>query len=161
VRLGKVAVDETAVTVRVESRAANNGVGWKIEAWSVIVATREGSLDTTVRTMLKRSTVSAVIHDVEVEINKLQLVQERHSAVKQVQVVKSESLDFIPAEFVDMKFDKTSPSPPNPLNQHMRVELKRCALFHDFVIDPVDDLCIFDDSGQRVVWRVANVLWCL
>jgi hypothetical protein len=40
-RLGEMAADEAAATIRVESRAANNGVGWKIKAWSVIVATRD------------------------------------------------------------------------------------------------------------------------
>jgi hypothetical protein len=40
-RLGKVAADEAAATVSMESRAADDGVGWEIEARSVIIATGE------------------------------------------------------------------------------------------------------------------------
>ncbi len=72
-------------------------------------------------------------------------------------MVKRESLDLVPAEFVDMKFDKISASSPNPLNQRMRVELKRCAMFHGFVIDPIDELFFFEDSSQKVVVGIANV----
>jgi hypothetical protein len=61
--------------------------------------------------------VSAVIHDVETKVHKLQFVRERHSAMKQIQVMESERLDLVPAKFVDMKFDKISSSSPNPLNQ--------------------------------------------
>jgi hypothetical protein len=43
----------------------------------------------------------------------------------------------------------------------MRVELKGCTMFHGFVIDPVDQLFLFDDSGQRVVVGVPNVCRCL
>jgi hypothetical protein len=45
-------------------------------------------------------------------------------AVKQIQMMESESLDFVPAKLVDVKFNKISPSLPNPLNQRMRVELE-------------------------------------
>jgi hypothetical protein len=76
-------------------------------------------------------------------------------------VVKSESLDFIPEEFVDVKLNNISSSLPNPLNQCMQIELKWSAVFHGFVINPVDQLCILDDSGQRVISRVANVSGCL
>jgi hypothetical protein len=161
VRLGKVAEDETAATVSVKYRTTNDRVGRKIKARSVIVTAREGSLDATFRSMFKRTTVRAMIHDVEAEIDELQLVRERHSAVKQVQVMESESLDFVPAEFVDVKLDKISMSPTNPLNQCMRVELERCTVFHGVVIDPVDQLFFFNDSGQRVVVGIADVCRCL
>jgi hypothetical protein len=75
--------------------------------------------------------------------------------------MESESLDFVPAKFVDMKFDKISASSPNPLNQCMRVELKRGTVFHGFVVDPVDQLFLFDDPGQRVVIGVTDVCRCL
>jgi hypothetical protein len=71
VRLGEVAADEAAATVSVKCRTTNNGVSRKIKTWSVIVATSEGSFNATVRSMLKRSTVSAMIHDVEAEVDKL------------------------------------------------------------------------------------------
>jgi len=81
--------------------------------------------------------------------------------VKQVQVMESKSVDFVPAEFVDMELDKISSSLPNPLNQCMRVELEGSAVFHGFVIDPVDQLRVLDDSGQRVVSNIVNVRQCL
>ncbi len=111
--------------------------------------------------MFKRTTVSTVVHNMEAEIDKLQLIRERHSAVKQAQVVEHEILDFVPAEFVDVELDKISSRLPNPLNQSMRIELKWSAVFHGVVIDPVDQLLFFDNSGQRVVPRIANVRRCL
>ena len=81
-RLGKVAADEAATTVSMESRAADDGVGRQIETWSVIIAAREGAFNTSFRSVFKRSAVSAVIHDVETKVHKLQFVRERHSAVK-------------------------------------------------------------------------------
>jgi hypothetical protein len=81
--------------------------------------------------------------------------------MQQVQVMKSESLDFVPAEFVDMELDKISSSSPNPLNQRMRVELEWCTVFHGVVIDPVDQLFFFNDSGHRVVVGIADVCRCL
>jgi hypothetical protein len=57
-----------------ESRTANDGVGRKIKVRSVIVATRACPLDASFRSMLERSTVSAMIHDVEAEIDELQLI---------------------------------------------------------------------------------------
>jgi hypothetical protein len=81
--------------------------------------------------------------------------------VKQAQVVESESLDFNSAEFVDVELDKIGTSSPNPLNQRMRVELKQCTIFHGFIIDPIDQLFFFNDSGQGVVPRIANVCGCL
>jgi hypothetical protein len=75
--------------------------------------------------------------------------------------MESECLDFVPAQFVDVMFDKISSSSPNPLNQCMRVELEGCTMFHGFVIDPVDQLFLFDDSGQRVVVGVTDVCRCL
>jgi hypothetical protein len=74
VRFGEVAADEAAATIGVKCRAANNGVGRKIKARSVIIATREGSLDASLRSVLKRSTVRAMIHDVDAKVHKLQLV---------------------------------------------------------------------------------------
>jgi hypothetical protein len=70
-RLGKVAADETAATVGVKSRTANNRVGRQIKARSVIVAAKEGSLDATFRSVFKGTTVSTVIHDVEAKIDEL------------------------------------------------------------------------------------------
>jgi hypothetical protein len=64
-RLGKVTADETAAVISVESRTANNIVGWEIKTRSVIITAREGSLDTSFRPMFERSTVSAMIHDVD------------------------------------------------------------------------------------------------
>jgi hypothetical protein len=102
-RLGKVAANEAAATVSVESRAADDGVGWEIEARSVIIATGESLLDASFRSVFKRSTVSTVIHDVEAEINKFQLVQEWHSAVKQIQVMERESLDLVPESLLGLR----------------------------------------------------------
>ncbi len=161
VRLSKVTADKTAATVSVESWAANDGMGRQIKAQSVIVAAGESSLDAIFRSMFKSFTMSAVVHDVEAEIDKLQLVRERHPAMQQVQVMEPENLDFVPGEFVDMELNKISVSSPNHLNQRMQVELKRCAMFHGFVIDPVDQLFLFSNSGQRVVARIANVSGCL
>jgi hypothetical protein len=127
----------------------------------MIVAAREGSLDASLRSVLERSTVRAMIHDVETEVDELQLVRKRHSAVQQIQVMESECLDFVPAQFVDVMFDKISSSSPNPLNQCMRVELEGSTMFHGFVIDPVDQLFLFDDSGQRVIVGVSDVCRCL
>jgi hypothetical protein len=127
----------------------------------MIVAAREGSLDASLRSVLERSTVRTMIHDVETEVDELQLVRKRHSAVQQIQVTESECLDFVPAQFVDVMFDKIRSSSPNPLNQCMRVELKWCTMFHGFVVDPVDQLFLFDDSGQRVVIGVTDVCRCL
>ncbi len=74
--------------------------------------------------------------------------------------MESESVDFVPAEFVDMELDKISSSSPNPLNQRMRVELEGSTVFHGVVVDPVDQLRVLNDSGQRVVVRIANICWC-
>ena len=63
--------DEAAATIRVESWAANDGVGRQIKARSVIVAARACPLDAGFRLMLERSTVSAMIHDVETEIDNI------------------------------------------------------------------------------------------
>ncbi len=104
--------------------------------------------------------MSAVIHDVETKVHKLQFIRERHSAVQQIQMMESESLDFVPAELVGMKFDKISSSSPNPLNQRVRVELERGTMFHGFIIDPVDQLLLLDDSSQTIVVRVADVRRC-
>jgi hypothetical protein len=73
-RLREMASDETAATVSVKYWAANDRVGWEIEARSVIIATGEGSLDASFRLMFEGSTVSTVIHDVKAEVDKLQLV---------------------------------------------------------------------------------------
>ena len=80
-RLRKMAADEAAATISVQSRAADDRVGRQIETWSVIVATREGAFDTSFRSVLKRSTVSAMVHDVETKVHKLQFIRKRHSAV--------------------------------------------------------------------------------
>ena len=93
-----MAADETAATVGVKCWAADDRVGRQIETWSVIVATREGAFDTSFRSMPEGSTVSAVIHDVETKIHKLEFVRERHSAVQQIQVMESECLDFVPTK---------------------------------------------------------------
>jgi hypothetical protein len=142
-------------------RATDDGVSWQIETWSVIVATRKGSLGASFRSVFERSTVSAVIHDVEAKVHKLQLIRKRHSAVQQIQVMESECLDFVPAKLIDVKLDKISSSAPNFLNQRMRVELKRCTVFHGFIIDPIDQLFFFDDFSQTIIVRVANVRRCL
>jgi hypothetical protein len=63
--------NEAAATVSVKCRTTNDRVGRKIKARSVIIATREGAFRARLRSMLERSTVSAVIHDVEAEIHKL------------------------------------------------------------------------------------------
>ncbi len=81
--------------------------------------------------------------------------------MQQVQVVKHKSLDFVPAEFLNAELDKISWSLPNPLNQCMGIELKWCTVFHCVVVNPVNQHCILDDSGQRVVLRVVNVCGCL
>jgi hypothetical protein len=73
-RLGKMAADEAAATVSVKSWAANDRVGWEIEARSVIITAREGPFDAGFRSMLERSTVSAMIHDVEPEVDELQFI---------------------------------------------------------------------------------------
>ncbi len=73
-RLGKVTADVTAATISMKCRAADDRVGRKIESRSMIVATREGSLDASFRSVLKRSTVGAVIHDVETKVHELQLI---------------------------------------------------------------------------------------
>jgi hypothetical protein len=156
-RIGEVAADVTAATISVESRAADDRVGRQIETWSMIIAAREGSLDASLRSVLERSTVRAMIHDVETEVDELQLVRKRHSAVQQIQVMESECLDFVPAQFVDVMFDKISSSSPNPLNQCMRVELEGGTMFHSFVIDPVDQLFFFNNFSQTVIVRIANV----
>jgi hypothetical protein len=161
VRIGEVAADEAAATISVESRAADDGVGRQVKTWSVIIAAGESSLNASFRSVFKGPAVSTVIHDVEAKVHKLQLVRKRHSAVQQIQVMESKCLDFIPAEFVDVNLDKISTSSPNPLNQCMRVELKWCTMFHGFVVDPIDQLFLFDDSGQRVVVGVTDVCRCL
>jgi hypothetical protein len=108
--------DEAAATISVQSRAADDRVGRQIEARSVIVATGECSFDASFGSVFKGSTVSVMVHDVESEIDEFQLVREWHSAVKQFQMMESERLDFVPAEFVDVELDKVSASSPNPLN---------------------------------------------
>jgi hypothetical protein len=113
-RLGEMAADETAATVGVESWAANNRVGRQIEARSVIIAAGESLLNASFRSVFKGSTVSTVIHDVETKVHQLQLIRKRHSAVQQLQMMESEGLDFVPAELIDVKFDKVSASSPNP-----------------------------------------------
>ena len=156
-----MAADEAVATVGVKCRTTNDRVGRKIKARSVIVTARESPLDATFRSVLKRSTVSAMIHDVETKVHKLQLIRKRHSAVQQIQVMESECLDFVPAQFVDVMFNKISSSSPNPLNQCMRVELEGSTMFHGFVVDPVDQLLFLDDSSQTIVVRVPNVCRCL
>jgi hypothetical protein len=116
-RLGEMTADEAAAAISVKCRAANDRMGGKIEARSVIITTREGVLDASFRSVLDGSTVSTVIHNVETEVHELQLVGERHSAVKQIQVAERESLDFGPAKFVDVELNKISSSSSNPLNQ--------------------------------------------
>ena len=155
-----MAANEAAATVSMKCRTTNDRVGRQIEARSVIVTARESPLDATFRSVLERSTVSAVIHDVEAKVHKLQLIRKRHSAVQQIQVMESECLDFVPAKLIDVKLDKIGASSPNPLNQRMRVELEGSAMFHGFVINPVDQLLFFNDTGQRVVARIVNVRWC-
>jgi len=151
----------TAATVSMKCWAADDGVGWQIETRSVIVATGEGSLNASFRSVLERSAVSAMIHYVETKVHELQLIRERHSAVKQIKVTESESLDFVPTELIDMKFDKVSASSPNPLNQCMRVELEWCTMFYSFIIDPVDEFFFLDDFSQTIVVRIAGVRRCL
>jgi hypothetical protein len=77
--------------------------------------------------------------------------------MEQIQMMERESLDLVPAEFIDVELDKVSASFPNPLNQCMRVELELSAMFHGVVIDPVDEFLFFNNSGQRVVVWIANV----
>ncbi len=69
-------------------------------------------------------------------------------------------MDFVPAKFLGMKLNKISSSVLNPLNQRMRVELKRCTVLHGVVNDPVDQFRFLDDSSQTVVVGVGNVCWC-
>jgi hypothetical protein len=76
-------------------------------------------------------------------------------------MMESESLDFVPTKLIDVKLDKVSASSPNPLNQCMRVELEGSTVFHGFVIDPVDQLFFFNNSGKRVVVGVSDVCRCL
>ena len=114
-----MAANEAAATISVKCRAADDGVGRQIKVRSVIVTAREGSFDTSFRSMPEGSTVSAVIHDVETKIHKLEFVRERHSAVQQIQVMESECLDFVPTKLIDVRLDKISSSAPNPLNQCM------------------------------------------
>ena len=66
-----MAANETAATVSVKCRTTNDRVGRKIESRSMIVAAREGSLDASLRSVLERSTVRAMIHDVETEVDEL------------------------------------------------------------------------------------------
>jgi hypothetical protein len=75
-------------------------------------------------------------------------------------MMESENLDFVPTKLIDVKLDKISSSSPNPVNQRMGVELEGSTMFHGFVIDPVDQLFLFDDSGQRVVVGVSDVCRC-
>ena len=156
-----MAPNEAAATVSMKCRAADDGMGRQIKPWSVTVATREGAFNTNFRSVFERTTVSAMIHDVETKVHKLQLVRERHSAVQQVQMMESECLDFVPAQFVDVILDKISPSSANSLNQSMRIELERCTMFHSFVVDPVDQLFFLDNFSQTIVVRIANVCRCL
>jgi exonuclease I len=111
-----MAPNEAAATVSMKCRAADDGMGRQIKPWSVIVATREGAFNTNFRSVFERTTVSAMIHDVETKVHKLQFVRERHPAVQQIQMMESESLDFVPAELIDVRLDKVSASSPNPLN---------------------------------------------
>jgi hypothetical protein len=108
VRLGKMAANEAAATVSVKCRAADDGMGRQIETCSVIVATREGALFTRLRSVFKRPTVSTMVHDVETEVHKLQLVRKRHSAVQQIQVMESECLDFVPVKLIDVKLTRSA-----------------------------------------------------
>jgi hypothetical protein len=156
-----MAANEAAAAVSVECRTTNDRVGRKIEARSVIVTARKGAFCTRLRSVFERSTVSAMIHDVETKVHKLQFVRKRHSAVQQIQVMESECLDFVPAEFVEVNLDKISTSSPNPLNQRMRVELEGSTMFHGFVIDPVDQLLFLDDFSQTIVVGVTDVCRCL
>ncbi len=73
-RLREMTADEAAAAVSVKSQAANDRVGRKIEARSMIVTTGEGSFDASFRPMFEGSTVSAVIHNVEAKIDELQLI---------------------------------------------------------------------------------------
>ena len=155
-----MAANEAAATVSMKCRTTNDRVGRQIEARSVIIATREGAFDTGLRSVFERSAVSTMIHDVEAKIHKLELVRERHSAVQQIQMMESKRLDFVPAQFVDVMFDKISSSSPNPLNQCMRVELEGGTMFDGFVIDPVDQLFFFNNFSQTVIVRIANVRRC-
>jgi hypothetical protein len=73
-RLGKVTANETAATVSMKCRAANDRVGRQIETWSVIIAAGESSLNASFRSVFKGPAVRTVIHDVETEVHELQLV---------------------------------------------------------------------------------------
>ena len=66
-----MAANEAAATVSVKCRTTNDRVGRKIESRSMIVAAREGSLDASLRSVLERSTVRTMIHDVETEVDEL------------------------------------------------------------------------------------------
>jgi hypothetical protein len=159
-RLGKMAADEAAAAISVKSRAANDGVGRMIKARSLIVAAREGLFDPSFGLVFERSTVGTVIHDVKAEVDKLQLIRKWHSAMEQIQMMERESLDLVPAEFIDVELDKVSASSPNPLNQCMRVELELSAVFHGVVVDPVDQFRFLNDSSQTIVVGVANIRRC-
>ncbi len=76
-------------------------------------------------------------------------------------MMESKSLDFVPTEFVDVILDKISSGSPNPLNQRMRVELERDTMFHGFIVDPVDQLFLFDNFSQTIVVWIADVRRCL
>ena len=76
-----MAADETAAAVGVKCWAADDRVGRQIEARSVVVATGEGAFNTSFGSVFKRSTVSAMVHDVETKVHKLQFIRKRHSAV--------------------------------------------------------------------------------
>jgi hypothetical protein len=71
--------------------------------------------------------------------------------------MESESLNFVPAKFVDVKLDKISASSPNPLNQCVRVELELSTMFHGVVVDPVDQFRFLDDSSKTIVVGVTNI----
>jgi hypothetical protein len=63
-RIGKVTPDEAAATISMKGWAANDRVGWQVDARSVIIAAKEGSLDASLRSVFKRSTVSTMVHNV-------------------------------------------------------------------------------------------------
>ena len=73
-RLGKMTANEAAATVSVKCQAADDGVGRQIETWSVIVAARESAFDTSFRSVLERSTVRAMVHNVESKVDELQFI---------------------------------------------------------------------------------------
>jgi hypothetical protein len=49
--------------------------------------------------------------------------------VQQVQLVKHESVDYVPAKIVVVELDKIFTSLPNPLNQCVQIELERRTVF--------------------------------